>query len=59
MFGSDFPFAGTHASFDQVYDSFKAITADLSVDEQAALFFGNARRTYRLDDISSTRLLPA
>ena len=59
MFGSDFPVAGMHASFDEVYDSFKTITADLSADEQAALFFGNARRTYRLDDISSTRLLPA
>ncbi|TGV95585.1 amidohydrolase family protein, partial [Mesorhizobium sp. M2E.F.Ca.ET.154.01.1.1] len=30
MFGSDFPVAGMHASFDEVYDSFKAITADLS-----------------------------
>ncbi|WP_217568467.1 amidohydrolase [Mesorhizobium sp. GbtcB19] len=59
MFGSDFPVAGMHASFDEVYDSFKAITADLSADEQAALFFGNARRIYRLDDISSARLLPA
>ena len=59
MFGSDFPVAGLHASFDEVYDSFKAITADLSADEQAALFFGNARRIYRLDDVSSAGLLPA
>ena len=29
MFGSDFPVAGLHASFDAVYDSFKAITAEL------------------------------
>ncbi|RJT40539.1 hydrolase [Mesorhizobium waimense] len=59
MFGSDFPVAGLHASFDEVYDSFKAIAADLSADEQAALFFGNAKRIYRLDDLSSAGLLPA
>ncbi|RWN62559.1 amidohydrolase family protein [Mesorhizobium sp.] len=59
MFGSDFPVAGLHASFDDVYDSFKAIAAELSEDEQTALFFGNARRIYRLDDMSSAGLLPA
>ncbi|WP_292414024.1 amidohydrolase family protein [Mesorhizobium sp.] len=59
MFGSDFPVAGMHASFDEVYDSFKAITADLSKDEQTALFFGNARRIYRLAEVSSTGLFPA
>ena len=59
MFGSDFPVAGLHASFDEVYDSFKVIAADLSADEQKALFFGNAKRIYRLDDISSAGLLPA
>ncbi|TGR16767.1 hydrolase, partial [Mesorhizobium sp. M8A.F.Ca.ET.197.01.1.1] len=35
------------------------ITADLSRDEQAALFFGNAARIYRLDAGSSPGLLPA
>ncbi|RWE28917.1 amidohydrolase family protein, partial [Mesorhizobium sp.] len=59
MFGSDFPVAGMHASFDEVYDSFKAIVADLSAGEQAALFFGNARRIYRMGDFSSAGLLPA
>ncbi|WP_192180692.1 amidohydrolase family protein [Mesorhizobium amorphae] len=59
MFGSDFPVAGLHASFDEVYDSFKAIAADLSADEQTALFFGNAKRIYRLDEPSSAGLLPA
>jgi len=59
MFGSDFPVAGLHASFDEVYDSFKTIAADLSADEQAALFFGNAKRIYRLDEPSSAGLLPA
>ncbi|RWF28579.1 MAG: hypothetical protein EOS45_21720 [Mesorhizobium sp.] len=59
MFGSDFPVAGLHASFDEVYDSFKAISAGLSADEQAALFFDTARRIYRLDELSSAGLLPA
>jgi predicted TIM-barrel fold metal-dependent hydrolase len=59
MFGSDFPVASLHASFDEVFDSFKAIAADLSADEQTALFFGNAKRIYRLDDASSAGLLPA
>ncbi|TJV42594.1 MAG: hydrolase, partial [Mesorhizobium sp.] len=59
MFGSDFPVAGLHASFDAVYDSFKAIAGELSADEQTALFFGNARRIYRLDDMSSAGLLPS
>ena len=59
MFGSDFPVAGLHASFDEVYDGFKTITADFSADDQTALFFGNAKRIYRLDDVSSARLFPA
>ncbi|CCV12099.1 amidohydrolase family protein [Mesorhizobium sp. STM 4661] len=59
MFGSDFPVAGLHASFDAVYDSFKAITENFSTDDQTALFFGNARRIYRQGDVSSAGLLPA
>jgi len=59
MFGSDFPVAGLHASFDDIYDGFKTIAADLSADEQTALFFGNAKRIYRLDRLSSAGLLPA
>jgi len=51
MFASDFPVAGLHASFDEVFDSFKTITADLSADEHASLFYGNARRIYRLEDV--------
>jgi predicted TIM-barrel fold metal-dependent hydrolase len=54
MFASDFPVAGLHASFDQVFDAFKTIIADLSSDEQRALFFDNARRIYRIDGLSST-----
>ena len=53
MFASDFPVAGLHASFDDVFGAFKTIIADLSADEQRALFFDNARRIYRIDDVSS------
>lgn len=48
MFGSDFPVAGLHASFDQVWDAFKAITADFSAHDQQALFCGTAERVYRV-----------
>ncbi len=48
MFASDFPVAGLHANFDEVYGSFKTIVQDLSADEQHALFFATAQRIYRL-----------
>jgi len=54
MFASDFPVAGLHASFDQVFDAFKTIIAELSADEQRALFFDNARRIYRMEDEPSS-----
>lgn len=57
MFASDFPVAGLHASFDEVYDAFKAIASELSADEQRALFFANAARIYRFDDLSSSTRL--
>ena len=57
MFASDFPVAGLHASFDEVYDAFKAIASRLSADEQRALFFANAARLYRLDELSSASRL--
>ena len=50
VFASDAPVAGLHATFDEVWDSFKAITAGFGASEQAALFHDNARRLYRLDD---------
>jgi predicted TIM-barrel fold metal-dependent hydrolase len=55
MFASDFPVAGLHASFDEVYESFKTITEPLSAEEQQALFFATAARVYRLDGLSSAR----
>ena len=50
LFASDAPVAGLHATFDQVWDSFKEIVADLAPAEQAALFHDNASRLYRFDD---------
>ncbi|AHG48412.1 hydrolase (plasmid) [Rhizobium leguminosarum bv. trifolii CB782] len=48
MFASDFPVAGLHASFDEVYQTFRTVAAELSLDEQRALFFATANDTYRL-----------
>ena len=48
MFASDFPVAGLHASFDEVYGSFKTIVSDLTPEEQRALFHDTAQRIYRL-----------
>jgi len=48
MFASDFPVAGLHATFDQVYEVFRKAAEPLSLDEQRALFFATANDTYRL-----------
>jgi predicted TIM-barrel fold metal-dependent hydrolase len=48
MFASDFPVAGLHASFDEVYQVFRAVASKLSYDEQRVLFFATANDTYRL-----------
>ena len=56
MFASDFPVAGLHAGFDELWDAFKLITADLPASDQQALFFTNAARTYGLHDEVSTPL---
>ncbi|WP_337270729.1 amidohydrolase family protein [Oryzifoliimicrobium ureilyticus] len=48
MFASDFPVAGLHATFDQIYEVFRWAVEPLSLDEQRALFFSTANETYRL-----------
>jgi predicted TIM-barrel fold metal-dependent hydrolase len=53
LFASDFPVAGMHASFDEIYEGFKTIVSEFSDDEQRALFFANAQRLYRIDEPSS------
>jgi predicted TIM-barrel fold metal-dependent hydrolase len=50
MFASNFPVDGLVADFDTIYDGFKAIVADFSAADQAALFHDNAVRFYRLSD---------
>jgi predicted TIM-barrel fold metal-dependent hydrolase len=48
MFASDFPVAGLHATYDQVFASFKTIVAELTPAEQRCLFYDNAQRDYRM-----------
>ncbi|MBB4194338.1 putative TIM-barrel fold metal-dependent hydrolase [Rhizobium aethiopicum] len=48
MFASDFPVAGLHASFDEIYEIFRTVASQFSLDEQRALFFATANDTYRL-----------
>ncbi len=48
MFGSDFPVAGLHADFGEIYGVFRAAAAAYGDDAQRALFFGTANRIYRL-----------
>ena len=48
MFASDFPVALLHGTAGEIYGAFKEITADLSANEQRAVFHDNAERFYRL-----------
>ncbi|ASY59203.1 amidohydrolase family protein [Sinorhizobium sp. CCBAU 05631] len=48
MFASDFPVAGAHATFDEVYGVFRMVAASHSPEEQRALFFSTANDAYRL-----------
>lgn len=49
MFGSDFPVAGLHASFNDLYAAYRKIAAVYSDAEQSLLFFETANRVYRLN----------
>lgn len=51
MFGSNFPVDGMFASYAQILDSFRDILAELPEQDQADVFFGTAKRVYRLDDV--------
>ena len=48
MFGSDWPPCTLEATYAQVCAAARALTADLSEPERAAVFSGTARRAYRL-----------
>ena len=52
LFASDFPVAGLHATYDQCFDSFKAIVADFTPAEQRAMFCDNTAGYYRIADLS-------
>lgn len=49
MFASNFPVDKLFGAYPALWEAFERITADLSPDERAALFAGNATRVYRLD----------
>ena len=53
MFGSDFPVGGLWTTFDAIFDGFKAIVRNFTESEQAALFYENGRRVYRIDSLQA------
>ncbi len=53
MVGSNFPVDGLLASFDEIFTTFKDLTADLAADAQRAIFHDNAQRIYRPIDMRS------
>ena len=48
MLASDWPVAGLHSEYAQLYDTFRRIAAGFSAAEQSALFHDTARRIYRI-----------
>ena len=49
MFAGDFPVTGLHATVDETYGGVETIVSEFSADEQRAIFFDNAKRTYCID----------
>jgi len=47
VLATDWPVAGMVTRFGDIYETFRRITADLSPEQQRALFHGNAKRLYR------------
>jgi L-fuconolactonase len=48
MFASNFPVDSVHGTFDELYGTFSAFSADLHDGERAKLFADNAERIYRI-----------
>lgn len=48
LFASNFPVDAVHGTFDDLYTTFSAVTADLDQGSRHKLFAGNAERVYRL-----------
>lgn len=55
MFGSDWPVSARAATYGQVCDMYRELTAQLSAAEQDAIFDRTARRVYRLREPESGR----
>jgi L-fuconolactonase len=49
MFGSDHPVCLLAGSYNRVLDSFEELTSELTSAERERVFFGNAKRFYRLN----------
>jgi predicted TIM-barrel fold metal-dependent hydrolase len=47
FFASNFPVDSSHGTFDELYTTFDALTADLSDADRDRLFATNAERVYR------------
>lgn len=48
MFGSNFPVDRLMSDYDRLWDAYRALIADLSLDEQRAVLRGTAERVYRI-----------
>jgi L-fuconolactonase len=48
MFASNFPVDATYGTFDDLYETFSAVTAGLDAESRDKLFAGTAARVYRL-----------
>lgn len=51
MLATDWPVAGLAVTFDEIYDTFRRITAGFTAEEQRKLFHDTARRLYRLESV--------
>ena len=51
MFGSDWPVCELAATYDQVYDTARILTAELTTSEQTEIFAGTACRAYPLSSL--------
>ncbi|CAN1498769.1 COG3618 Predicted metal-dependent hydrolase of the TIM-barrel fold [Rhabdaerophilaceae bacterium] len=51
MFASNFPVDSLCGDFRTIFSGFESMVADFSSEEQEALFAGNARRIYQIEDV--------
>jgi L-fuconolactonase len=54
MFGSDWPVCLLAASYSRVVESYRALVSNLPIQDQQAIFGGNAVRFYRLNEPNDT-----